>query len=68
MIELWNAVQGFEASLREWQSVLTSPEVLPWSASMAFLLALSVALPVMRQHRQAAALEWRRTLAARARA
>jgi hypothetical protein len=68
MIELWNAVQGFEGSIRDWQSVCTSPEVLPWSASMAILLTLSVVLPVMRQRRQAAAMEWRRTLAARARA
>jgi hypothetical protein len=68
MIELWTAGQWLEGSLKDWQSVWTSPDILPWSASMAMFLTLSIVLPVMRRRRQAAAMEWRRTLAARARA
>ena len=68
MIELWTALQWFEGSVKDWQSVWTSPDILRWSALMAILLSLSVVWPVMKQRRQAAALEWRRRLAARARA
>jgi hypothetical protein len=68
MMDLGNVVQWLEGSFNHWQSVCTSPEILPWSASMALLLTLAIVLPVMRRRRQAAALEWRRTLAARARA
>jgi hypothetical protein len=68
MIDLWNAVEWLNGSIKDWQSIWTSPEILPWSASMAILLALSIALPIMRRRRQAAAMEWRRSLAARARA
>ncbi len=68
MIELWTAGQWLEDSLKGWQSVWTSPDILPWSASIAMFLTLSIVLPVMRRRRQAAAMEWRRTLAARARA
>jgi len=68
MTELWNAVQWLEGSVTDWQSVWMSPDVLPWSASMAIAVALSIAWPIMRRRRQAANLEWRRTLAARARA
>ena len=68
MIELWTALQSLEGSVKDWQSVWTSREILPWFAPMAILLTLSIVLPVMRRRRQAAALEWRRTLAARARA
>jgi hypothetical protein len=68
MVDFWNAVQWLDGSFKEWQSVGTSPEILPWSASTALLLTLSILVPVMRRRRQAAALEWRRTLAARARA
>jgi hypothetical protein len=68
MIDLWNAVQWLEGSFKDWQSVCTSPEFLPWSASMALLLKLSIIVPVMRWRRQTAVSEWRRTLAARARA
>ncbi len=68
MIELWTAGQWLEGTLKDWQSVWTSPELLPWSASIALLLTISIVLPVMRRRRQAAALEWLRTLAARARA
>jgi hypothetical protein len=68
MIDLWDAVQWLEGSFKDWQAVFTSPEVLPWSASIALLLTLSIVLPIVRRRRQAAAIEWRRTLAARARA
>ena len=68
MIDLWNAVQWLEGSFKHWQSVCTSPEILPWSTSIALLLICSIVLLMMRQRRQAAAIEWRRTLAARARA
>jgi hypothetical protein len=68
MIELWTAVQWLEGSVKDWQSIWTSPDILRWSALMAILLSLSIVLPVMSRRRHAAALEWRRTLAARARA
>jgi hypothetical protein len=68
MIELWTAVQWLEGTIKDSHAVWTSPDILRWSALMAILLSLSIVLPVMRQRRQAAALEWRRTLAARARA
>jgi hypothetical protein len=68
MIELWTAVQWLEGSVKDWQAVWTSPDILRWSALMAILLSLSIVWPVMSRRRQAAALEWRRTLAARARA
>jgi hypothetical protein len=68
MIDLRNAAQWLEGSLEDWQSVFTSPEILPWSASIALLLTLSIVLPAMRRRKQTAAIEWRRTLAARARA
>ena len=68
MIDLWTAVQWLEGSVKDWHAVWTSPDILPWSALMAILLTLSIVLPVMSRRRQAAALEWRRTLAARARA
>jgi hypothetical protein len=68
MIELWTAVHWLEGSVKDWQSVWTSPDILRWSALMAILLSLSIVWPVMSRRRQAAALEWRRTLAARARA
>ena len=68
MVDLWNAVQWLEGSFKDWQTICTSPEILPWSASTAILLTLSIVFPLMRRRRQAAALEWRRTLAARARA
>jgi len=68
MNELWTAGQWLEGSVKDWQSVWMSPDILPWSASIAMFLTLSIVLPVMRRRRQAAAMEWRRTLAARARA
>jgi len=68
MNELWTAGQWLEGSLKDWQSVWTSPDILPWSASIAMFLTFSIVLPVIRRRRQAAAMEWRRTLAARARA
>jgi hypothetical protein len=68
MIELWTAVQWLEGSVKDWQSVWTSPDILAWSAAMALLLTLSIVLPLVRRRRLAAAMEWRRTLAARARA
>jgi hypothetical protein len=68
MIDLWNAVQWLESSFKYWQSVCTPPEILPWSALLVMLLTLAIFLPVMRRRKQIAASEWRRTLAARARA
>jgi hypothetical protein len=68
MIDLWDAVQWLEGSIKDLQSVCTSPEVLLVSASMTLLLTLSMVLPIMRWRKQTAAIEWRRTLAARARA
>jgi hypothetical protein len=68
MIELWTAVQWLEGTVKDWHAVWTFPDILPWSASMAILVTLSIVWPVMRRRRQVAALEWRRTLAARARA
>ncbi len=68
IIDLWTAVRWLEGSVKDWQAVWTSPDILPWSTSMVLLLTLSIVLPVMRWRRQAAAMEWRRTLAARARA
>ena len=68
MIDLWNAVQWLESSFKYWQSVCTSSEILPWSVLMTLLLTLAIAVPVMRRRKQTSAMEWRRTLAARARA
>jgi hypothetical protein len=68
MIDLWTAVHWLEGSVADWQSVWTSPDILRWSALMAILLSLSIVWPVMRRRRQATAMEWRRMLAARARA
>ena len=68
MIDLWNAVQWLEGSFKDWHTVWMSPEILSWSASMTLLLTLSIVLPVIRRRKQTAAMEWRRTLAARARA
>jgi hypothetical protein len=68
MIDLWNAVQWLEGSFKDWQSVCMSPEILPWSTSIALLLIFSIVLLMISRRRQAAAIEWRRTLAARARA
>jgi ABC-type Fe3+ transport system permease subunit len=68
MIELWTAVQWLEGNVKYWQSVWTSPDILAWSAPMAILLTLSIVWPLVRRRRQAAATQWRRTLAARARA
>jgi hypothetical protein len=68
MIDLWDAVEWFEGSFKDWYTVWLSPEIPTWSASMAMLLTLGIVLPVMRRRKQAAASEWSRTLAARARA
>jgi hypothetical protein len=68
MIDLSNAVQWLEGSFKDWQSFCTSPEILPWSTSIALLLIVSIGMTIMRRRRQAAAIEWHRTLAARARA
>jgi len=68
MVDLWNAVQWLEGSFQDWQAIVTSPEFLAWSTSIALLLIFSIALPMIRRRRQAAALEWRKTLTARARA
>ncbi len=65
MNDLWTAVQWLEGSVKELQAVWMSPDILPWSASTAILLTLFIVLPVMRWRRQAAAMKWRRTLAAR---
>jgi hypothetical protein len=68
MINLSDAVQWLEGSFKDWYTVWMSPEILSWSASMALLLTLSIVLPIMRRRKQTAAMEWRRTLATRARA
>ena len=68
MIDLWTAAQWLEDSVKDWQFVWTSPDVLPWLTSMVLILTLSIVWPVMRRRKQAAAMEWRKTLAARARA
>jgi membrane glycosyltransferase len=68
MIDLSNAVQWLEGIFKDLQLVWTSPEILPWSTSIALLLIFSIIVRIMRRRRQVAAIEWRRTLAARARA
>jgi hypothetical protein len=68
MIDLWNAMQWLEDNFKDLQLVWTSPEILPWSTSIVSLLIFPIAVWIMRRRRQAAVIEWRRTLAARARA
>jgi hypothetical protein len=68
MVELPNAGQWREGILEALQLIWTSPELLPWSTLIASLLIFSSAVWMMRRRRQAAVLEGRRTLAARARA
>jgi hypothetical protein len=68
MIDLSNAVQWLEGNFKDLHFIWTSPEILPWSTSIVSLLIFSIAAWIMRRRRQAAVIEWRRTLAARARA
>jgi hypothetical protein len=68
MIDLSNAVQWLEGIFKDLQFIWTSPEILPWSTSIVSLLIFPIAVWIMRRRRQAAVIEWRRTLAARARA
>jgi hypothetical protein len=68
MIDLLYAAEWLEGSIDEWQAFLASPEILLWLVSTAMLLAAFVFWPVVRWRRRVAAMEWRRTLAARARA
>jgi hypothetical protein len=68
MIDLLYAADWLEGSIDEWLSLLASPETLLWLVSTAMLLAVFVFWPVLRWRRRVAAMEWRRTLAARARA
>jgi hypothetical protein len=68
MIDFRNAVQGLEGTFNDLQFIWTSPEILPWSTSIVLLLIFSSIVWTVRRRRQAAVTEWRRTLAARARA
>jgi hypothetical protein len=68
MIYLFEMLQAATNVLLDLQSLITSPELLPWIGSAVVVLLLTVLVPVIRWRRQAAAMEWRRTLAARARA
>ena len=64
MINLFEMLQRATNILLELRLLITSPELLPWIGSAVVVLLV----PVIRWRRQAAAMEWRRTLAARARA
>jgi hypothetical protein len=68
MINLFERLQPATNVLLELQSLVTSPELLPWIGSAVVVLLVTILVPVIRWRRQAAAMEWRRTLAARARA
>jgi hypothetical protein len=68
MIDLFEILQRAANILLELQSLVTSPELLPWIGSAVVVLLVTILVPVIRWRRQAAAVEWRRTLAARARA
>ena len=68
MINLFERLQPATNVVLELQSLVTSPELLPWIGSAVLVLLVTVLVPVIRWRRQAAAMEWRRTLAARARA
>jgi hypothetical protein len=68
MINLFEILQRATNVLLELQSLVTSPELLPLIGSAVLVLLVTILVPVIRWHRQAAAMEWRRTLAARARA
>jgi hypothetical protein len=68
MINLFEMLQRATNVLLELQSLITSPELLPWIGSAVVVLLVTVLVPVIRWRRQAAAMEWRRTLASRARA
>jgi hypothetical protein len=68
MINLFERLQPATNVLLELQSLVTSPELLPWIGSAVMVLLVTILVPVIRWRRQAAAMEWRRTLAARARA
>jgi hypothetical protein len=68
MINLFERLQPATNVVLELQSLVTSPELLPWIGSAVLVLLVTILVPVRRWRRQAAAVEWRRTLAARARA
>jgi hypothetical protein len=68
MINLFEMLHRATNILLELQSLITSPELLPWIGSAVLVLLVTILVPVIRWRRQAAAMEWRRTLAARARA
>jgi hypothetical protein len=68
MIDLFEILQRATNILLELHSLITSPELLPWIGSAVLVLLVTILVPVIRWRRQAAAMEWRRTLAARARA
>ncbi|WP_262271949.1 hypothetical protein [Microvirga yunnanensis] len=68
MIDLFEMFQPAINVLLKLQPLITAPELLPWMGSAVAMLLVTVLVPVIRWRRQAAAMEWRRTLAARARA
>ena len=68
MTDFRNAVQWLEGILNDLQFIWTSPDMLPWSTAVVLLLISSTTVWTVRRRRQAAVIEWRRTLAARARA
>jgi hypothetical protein len=68
MIDLFEILQRATNILLELHLLIASPELLPWIGSAVLVLLVTILVPVIRWRRQAAAMEWRRTLAARARA
>jgi hypothetical protein len=68
MIHLFEMLPPATNVLLELQSLITAPELLPWIGSAIVVLFVGALVPVIRWRRQATAMEWRRTLAARARA
>jgi hypothetical protein len=68
MINLFEMLHRATNILLELHLLITSPELLPWIGSAVLVLLVTILVPVIRWRRQAAAMEWRRTLAARARA
>ncbi|WP_262300178.1 hypothetical protein [Microvirga sesbaniae] len=68
MINLFEMLQPATDILLELQSLVTARELHPWIGSAVLVILVTILVPVMRWRRHVAAMEWRRTLAARARA
>ena len=68
MINLFEMPQPATDFLLELHPIITSPELLPGIGTAIVVLLVTVLVPVMRWRRHVAAMEWRRTLASRARA